>query len=138
MFKLKKIIGAASSVPEIRMWKSDCSSTAKAGCLFFAEDDSISNELVDNFPDKLKVIPISSPPNKDQTIFVAGFAVTKDMVFEADVQEHSGPITVGARVNVIYDDNGDLGVVTAEEEAHDAIVVDVSNMINKKADIIFL
>ena len=138
MFKLKKILGAKSSVPEIRIWENDASSHVKAGCLYFAHDDTVSNELVDDFPDKLKIIAVSTVPTVDASIPIAGFVITKDMVFEAEIKSGSSVILVGTKVNITYDDNGDLAAVTAEEGAHDAIAIDVSNRKNNKVDIVFI
>ena len=102
MFKLVKINGSKSNVPEITTFNIDGTTPYKAGALYFINDGTLSTEQA--FTHDIKFIPIESIPENSGKTIIRGYIVNADMVFEAGVCSLSDSIQVGDLISVCFDD----------------------------------
>ena len=139
MFKLKKIIGAKNSIPEITTFYNDASNTeVTAGCIYMLDNSTLACELLEDNTKEVKFLSLITVRGVEEYHLVPGILITRDMVFEADCDDSLSHVTVGDKVNLAYGYEGDIAKVTASDDATDAIVVDISNFNKKKIDIMFL
>lgn len=139
MFKLKKILGAKNSVPEIRMWDNDATCFIQAGYIYVLRDGTLTTELENTLSNYRKVIPIMSMSDSESQEPIAGYLVTSDMVFEVDLDKNATHLNVGDYVMVVSSSDGNRGYVkAANEELRDAVVISNYNISNRKVDVVFI
>ena len=118
MFKLIKIIGNGSSVPEITTVAAP-STPVKKGILYYLSEGvpSVSrNELCTKF------IPIETLPQGHKKTKVHGYIVTHDMIFEVDTDGDFSSKYVGDGVTFSVDLNNDMGTVSPQDTTDANIV----------------
>lgn len=122
MFKLIKIIGNGSSVPEITTVDAPSTPVNKGILYYLCEGvpSVIRNELCTKF------IPIESLPQGHKKTKVHGFIVTHDMIFEVDTDGDFSSKRVGDGVTFSIDPKDNLYAVTPQDTT-DANIVSMND-----------
>ena len=136
MFKLKKIIGAKNSVPEVRLWDQDSTLYYKAGCVYLLDQDCIAMGDIAAFPNMIKIMSTATIDTENYPYPVPGFIITRDMVFEADVAPGTNP-SVGSTVKVVADEDCMLGRVEPDENGV-AVVIGKRDTDKNTVDVMFI
>ena len=93
MFKLIKITGARTNVPEPVTLSIDGAASYTAGCLYFLGDNQLSSTPFSS--NDLKFIPLESVSENSGKTEIRGYFVTANMVFETDAYNNFNSIKVG-------------------------------------------
>ncbi len=113
MFKLIKIIGARTNVPEPTYVHIDGKNQYTAGSFYF-----FSQGKVENYPtneDDLKFIPLESVPENSGKTKLLGYFVTEGMIFETDIYKDYTAVNVGDTIIAHLDSEDSLSGVEAED-----------------------
>lgn len=102
MFKLVKINGSKTNVPEITTFKIDGSASYKAGAIYFINNGTLSTEQA--FSYDIKFIPIETIPENSGKTIIHGFIVNSDMVFETEICSLSDSVQVGDLISACFND----------------------------------
>lgn len=106
MFKLIKITGARTNVPEPITLDIDGVIPYTAGNLYYLGDDALSNTPYTEYD--MKFIPLETvAPNSGKTK-LCGYFVNENMIFEADIYNDFSNIKVGNILSGHIDSNGDI------------------------------
>ena len=120
MFKLIKINGARTNVPEPITFNASSDQTYLAGALYFLSEGSVSTSPASDID--LKFIPLETVEAGSGKTTVCGYIVTENMVFETDVYNDQTKAKVGSTLSAYADDNGQL-VGVSSEAGYDAVVI---------------
>ena len=106
MFKLIKITGSRTNVPEPIILNIDGVTPYTAGNLYFIGDDTLSNTAFSDFD--LKFIPLESVGENSGKKKLCGYIVNENMIFETDSYNDFTSIKVGNILTGHLDENGDI------------------------------
>ena len=106
MFKLIKITGARTNVPEPIIINIDGATPYTAGNLYFLADDTASNVPASDYD--LKFIPLESVQRNSGKKKLCGYIVNENMIFETDIYGDFTDIKVGNILTGHIDDNEDI------------------------------
>ena len=93
MFKLIKIAGARTNVPEPVTLTIDGTTSYTAGCIYYIGDSQLSNTPFTSYD--LKFIPLESVAKNSGKTKISGYIITENMVFETDAYNDYTSIKVG-------------------------------------------
>jgi hypothetical protein len=110
MFKLVKIRGARTSIPEIVSYNIDQFSSYEAGAFYYISNDTVSTDFT--YEHDLKFIPIETIPKNSGRTTVRGFIVTPEMVFETKICNYQGDVGLGDLLSTC--DHADVSSVHVE------------------------
>ncbi|MBE6644630.1 MAG: hypothetical protein E7612_04530 [Ruminococcaceae bacterium] len=120
MFKLIKITGARTNVPETVSAKIDGTTAYSAGCVYYLGDGQLSKSPLTSYD--LKFIALESVAENSGKTKISGYLVTDNMVFETDVYNDVNSIKVGNMLAGYLNTDGD--VIGADSiEGLDAVVL---------------
>ena len=112
MFKLVKIIGARTNVPEPTYVNIDPEREYLAGCFYYFTEGKITTYPVSQ--DDLKFIPLETLPANSEKTKIFGYFVTENMVFETDILGDYTAVKIGNTLLAHYDENDNICAVEAE------------------------
>lgn len=130
MFKLVKITGARTNVPEPTILTIDGNSTFLAGAIYYVNEDTVSTSPASEVD--LKFIPLETVKAGSGKKKICGYIVTANMVFETDLYNDLTKAKVGNTLLAYADDDGHLTGVDSEP-GYDAMLLskDEANTKNK-------
>ena len=134
MFKLIKIRGSRTNVPETEIVPIGSSSYV-AGTLCYIADSIVSTSPLSE--NDVKFIPLESVNEESGRKTIRGYIVNEDMVFETEIYGNHESVSVGMRICTQTDDNDNIvGVYAAE--GSDAILLNKDDVKNGKKVLVAL
>ena len=106
MFKLIKINGARTNVPDIITIETDGVAEYRAGCVYFLSEGSLGMEALSE--DELKFIPIENVKANSGQKFVRGYMVNADMIFETEIYGDFNTVGIGDKLCGHADEDGHM------------------------------
>ena len=113
MFKLTKIIGARTNVPEPTYINIDGKTPYNANCYYFFAEGQIATYPVND--DDLKFIPLETVPANSGKTKLLGYFVTSSMIFETEIYGDHNAVKVGDTLMPHFDETKHLCGVDAED-----------------------
>lgn len=104
MFKLIKMIGTRTNVPEMTKVKIDPEISYREGCVYYIVYGKLATSY--NETSDLLFIPIESIPAGSDKTHITGFIVTDDMVFETTIEGDLPVISDGSTICYKEDTDG--------------------------------
>ena len=112
MFKLVKIIGARTNVPEPTYVNIDGTSSYLAGCFYYFTEGKIATYALSE--DDLKFIPLETVPENSGKKQIFGYFVTENMVFETDIYGDYTAVQEGNTLLARFDEKDNFYAVDAD------------------------
>ena len=106
MFKLVKINGARTNVPEPIILNTDGNTAYLAGAVYYINENTISTSALSDVD--LKFIPLETVAANSGKNTLYGYIVTENMVFEADIYNDYTKAKVGNTLLAYADNDGNL------------------------------
>ena len=112
MFKLIKMIGTRTNVPELTKAKIDPEVSYREGCVYYI----VSGVLSTSYNDSTDIIfiPVESIPKGSEKTHITGFIATDDMVFETKAEGDTLILSAGSIISYKEEDDGTKYAVSAE------------------------
>lgn len=120
MFKLVKINGARTNVPEPTTFAVKTTENYLAGCIYYVNNDCVSVSPSSDVD--LKFIPLETVKIGSGKKRICGYIVNEDMVFETNIYNDHTNAKVGNALLAYADDNGQL-VGVDSETGYDALLL---------------
>ena len=112
MFKLIKIVGARTNVPEPVSLHIDGVEEYFAGSCYFYTEGIVSNYLAKE--DDIKFVPLESVPKNSGKTKITGYFVNENMVFETEIYGDHTAVKVGDTLLGYVNDDNNISAVAAE------------------------
>jgi hypothetical protein len=113
MFKLVKILGSRTNVPDICEIPIDGVAKCMKDCPYYLVDGALT-AIATNTKERLVFIPIEDIPANSGRKKVKGYYVTPDMIFEAQYSEDPALSCLGETASYFTDNEANIGVGTIE------------------------
>ena len=135
MFKLVKINGARTNVPETITFAVKNTENYLTGCLYYVNNDYVSS--TPSSEDDLKFIPLETVKAGSGKKKICGYVVTDNMVFETDIYNDYTSAKVGSALLAYTDDDGHL-VGVDSESGYDAMLLSKDEAKSRKKVLVAL
>ena len=135
MFKLVKINGARTNVPEPIILNIDGTTPYLAGCVYYLAEGTISTSP--SSESDLKFIPLETIAENSEKNKLSGYIVNENMIFETDIYNNFNNAKVGNALAIYSDDAGNL-IGVDSSAGYDAMLISKDEAQSKRKVLVAL
>ncbi len=127
MFKLIKILGGRTNVPEIISLRAEEYTEYRANCVYYLAE-GIVNTTCYSGSDPI-FIPIENIAADDHKPYVRGYFVSEEMIFETNMAGELGEVGVGSFVAPNIDES-EITVGVTSDAGYFAVIVSMDEVLD--------